>query len=65
MRTRQHGWWLGVQGIGAGHVPPLAIRQNAMTLLVTMGVPGSVVGAVCGVALVILVWPNAVTKGSP
>jgi hypothetical protein len=36
-----------------------------MTLLVIMGVPGSVVGAVRGVALVILVCPNAVTKGSP
>jgi hypothetical protein len=49
MRPRRHGRWLGVQGIRADRVPPLAIRHSAMTLLVIMGVPGSVVGAVRGV----------------
>jgi hypothetical protein len=29
MRTRRHGWGLGVQGMGAGRVPHLAIRHNA------------------------------------
>src|SRR4029453_6249536 len=29
MRIRRHEWWLGVQGIGAGRVPHLAIRHNA------------------------------------
>jgi hypothetical protein len=46
-------------------LPPLAIRHYAMTLLVTRGVTGIMVGAMPGVALVILVCPNGVTKGSP
>jgi len=29
MRTRRHGWWLGVQRMGAGRVPHLAISHNA------------------------------------
>jgi hypothetical protein len=29
MRTRRHGWWLGMQGMEPSRVPHLAIRHNA------------------------------------
>ncbi len=31
MRTRRHGWWLRVQGMGTGRVPHMAIPLNALT----------------------------------